>query len=148
MPEYADIYVLARDRSIRSAEKFLDEFLPERENAADEYELPQYADKPEAVFKIPGPVLKQCEEKPNLEYRFYWRATNHQKPEYAIIIFLNDGKAVYGLSTDASDEGFVKVLFYKMKEYLGTESGFVGYEHCPDFDSLSEFEDQIENNKP
>ncbi len=148
MPEYADIYVLAKDRSIRSAENFLDEFLPKRENSADEYELPQYADDPEEIYPVPLPVLKQCESNSSLEYRFYWRATNHRKPEHAIIIYLNDGEVVYGVSTDASDEEFVSSIYREMKEYLGTECGFVGYEHCPDFNNLAEFESQVENKKP
>lgn len=148
MPEFADIYVLARNRTVQSAQEFLDEFLPERENAADEYELPQYAGQPEEVFTVPLPVLKRCEENPSLEYRFYWRATNSRKPEHAIIIFLKDGKAVYGVSTDASEEQFVSVTFGKMKKYLETELGFVGYEHCPDFSNLAEFKALIESNQP
>ena len=148
MPEYADIYVLAKDRSIRSVELFLDQFLPDRENAADEYELPQYADEPEEIYTVPLPVLKQCESNSKLEYRFYWRALNQRKPEHAIIIFLNDGEVVYGLSTDASDEEFVAAVYRRMKEYLETECGFVGYEHCPDFNNLAEFESEVENNKP
>ena len=143
MPGYADIYVLAKDRSVQSVEQFLDTFLPKRAHSAMEYELPQYSDTPEDVYPTPLPVLQRCASDPSLEYLFYWRAINHSKIEHAMVIFLNDGKVVYGVSTAASDKDFVMMTFDQMQAYLGTTLGFISYEHCPDFTTLAEFKAHV-----
>lgn len=48
---YADIYVLAQERTEVTVSGFLDRFTPLREEAAEKYCIPQYSDAPTAVFQ-------------------------------------------------------------------------------------------------
>jgi hypothetical protein len=51
MPQYADCYVLVPSRDSAIVEQFLGRYLPgSRQESADEYEIPQYADTPHTIF--------------------------------------------------------------------------------------------------
>jgi len=43
-----------------TVELFLNHFLPEREESADEYEFPQYSDSPRVVYTKSEDALKEC----------------------------------------------------------------------------------------
>ena len=47
---YADIYLVKNSRSKDLVISFLNHFLPQREESADEYLIPQYSDKPKFEF--------------------------------------------------------------------------------------------------
>lgn len=46
----ADIYVIKKTRSKKLADDFLNHFLPNRKESADEYFIPEYSDKPTYEF--------------------------------------------------------------------------------------------------
>ncbi|WP_144407573.1 hypothetical protein [Gynuella sunshinyii] len=85
---------------METIENFLNEFLALREESADEYEFPQYADNPEVIYKKADDVISKCISECNTEYSLYWRALGNRKPEHAMVFFLQDGNVIYGLSTD------------------------------------------------
>ena len=49
MPEYSDIYIITEKRDKAIVESFLQHFLPEREESAEEYEIPQYSENPKIL---------------------------------------------------------------------------------------------------
>jgi hypothetical protein len=51
MPGYHDVYVLAKDRTAAVASRFLECFVPNREQSADNYLFPQYSDQPVVVIE-------------------------------------------------------------------------------------------------
>ncbi len=55
------IYVLVENRSLALINIFLDRFLPHRQEMASEYEVPQYSDNPEMLFKKASEVMELCE---------------------------------------------------------------------------------------
>jgi len=60
MPSYSDIYVISDKRNFETIEGFLNEFLPLREESADEYEFPKYADNPETIYREVNELLGKC----------------------------------------------------------------------------------------
>jgi hypothetical protein len=48
-----DIYVLAPERTASTVDRFLAKYVPEREQTAIDYEMPEYSNAPVAVFGTP-----------------------------------------------------------------------------------------------
>lgn len=142
MPEYSDIYVISEKRDRKTIEAFLNNFLPEREESADEYEVPQYSDNPELMFSEARELIEYCEDHKNIEHAIYWRASGNSKPEHGMVFYLSDGFVVYGLSTDASNQQYAAQLLVELKKYFNTTHGYIGHEASPDVDSYSEFLEQ------
>ena len=139
MLEYSDIYVISDKRDRKTIEKFLNDFLPNREESADEYEVPQYSDNPEVIFGKAAELIDYCEKNTNIEHAIYWRATENSEPEHGMVFYLKDGFVVYGLSTDASNQEYAAALLNELKEYFSTTHGYIGHEASPDVESYSEF---------
>jgi hypothetical protein len=148
MPSYSDIYVISEKRDRKTVEDFLDKFLPDRDEAADEYEFPQYADKPEEILSTAEEAMTKAIKNRELDYRIYWRALNEAKPEHAMIFFLADGYVIYGLSTDDAYPKYASELLSEMKLFLGSNLGYIGHEASPDAENLEQFKREIDVHQP
>lgn len=148
MPEYSDIYVISDKRDRGTLNKFLDNFLPDREESADEYEIPQYSDSPDSILSSAGELVDYCCENKTSEHAIYWRAPKQRKPEHGMVFYLADGNVIYGLSTDASDSKFANDLLTRLKTHVGSALGYIGYEASPDVENFDEFKQQIKIHKP
>jgi hypothetical protein len=148
MPEYADIYVISEKRNFTTVINFLDQFLPEREESADEYELPQYSDSPDLIFSRANDLIEYCSNNESAENSIYWRALKQKKPEHGMVFFLRDGNVIFGLSTDASDIEFARQLLIDLKKNLGSKLGYITHEAPPAAANLNEFKQQIEIHAP
>ena len=139
MPEYSDIYVISDKRDRKTIDKFLRDFIPNREECADEYEIPQFSAKPVIVFKKADELIDYCEKNKNTEHAIYWRSIKGSRPEYGMVFYLSDGYVIYGLSTDATNQKYAMNLLEEMKEYFGSGHGYIGHEASPDVDSYTAF---------
>lgn len=144
MPEYLDIYVISADRTAESARRFLDELLPERQESADEYEIPQYSTNGDAVLGSDTEVVEYCCAHSEVDYRIYWRSLKNFKPGHAMAFYLRDGSVIYGLSTDAGEPELAKSLLRKLKTSLNSEHGYIAWESSPDMGSYEEFLTEVE----
>lgn len=129
MPEYADIYALASKRSGQAITEFLDHFLPERVESADEYEIPQYSDAPTTVFTKASNLIRYCCDNPIEVHAVYWRSEN--QPEHAMVFFLGDGGLIFGVSTPAEVHQRVDLVADELGRFLNTEEVIVTYEDLP-----------------
>lgn len=125
MPRYTDIYVLSRRRTHREIEAFFGAFVPRREEAADEYEVPQYAVEPRYRCSRAEDLAVYCCDNPREQHAIYWRALEGAKPEHAMVFFLADGHVIYGVFTDAADEAFVRMEMERLKQYFGSDEVLV-----------------------
>lgn len=148
MPEYSDIYAISDRRDEKTVEKFLNCFLPEREESADEYEIPQFSESPDIVYTKAEDLIKYCSTNENTEHAIYWRALNQRKPEYGMVFYLKDGNVIYGLSTDASESTFAEELLVRLKSHLGSSLGYIGHEASPDAENLNEFKQAVDSHQP
>jgi hypothetical protein len=129
MPEYADIYALASKHSEQSITEFLDHFLPERVESADEYEIPQYSDAPAAVYTKASDLIRHCCDNPHEVHTVYWRSEN--QPEHAMVFFLGDGGLIFGVSTPAEDHNRIDLVADDLGRFLKSEEVIVTYEDLP-----------------
>jgi hypothetical protein len=139
VPEYADIYVLGGKRSPEAIIGFLDHFLPSRRESADEYEVPQYSDAPDTVFKTAEELIAYCCQNPKEPHTIYWRSD--AEDEHAEVFFLKDGGLIFGVSTPADNFSRVDEVCSKLGHFFDTEEIIVTYEDLPpesidDFHSL------------
>ena len=145
MPEYADIYVLSEARNRAAIDAFLDAFVVEREEAADEYEVPQYSDSPKCVFQRAGDLVDYCCSNPREVHAIYWRSVGGAKPEYAMVFFLSDEHIVFGISTDGTEERSVRILFERLKQHFDSDEALLCYETGPP-ESADAFREEVRKN--
>lgn len=150
MPEYSDIYVISNKRDADTVANFLDHFLPEREECADEYEIPQYSGSPHTILSVADELVKYCSENKKMEHSVYWRAINNNKPECGMVFYLKDGNTIYGLSTDASNPLYSNQLLHELQElqeFIGSTLGCIGHEAPPDMEGINGFKNMIQKHK-
>ncbi len=69
VPEYADIYALGNERKPEAVVAFLDRFLPDRIESADEYEVPQFSRDPQVIYmRFTGGAKRVL----NMRWYFSW----------------------------------------------------------------------------
>jgi hypothetical protein len=120
------VYVLSPDRSTKSAERFLATFTPHREQSADDYVFPQYADQPQHVVKSAREAIEYCEAHPEETQSMYFRNLG-TGPAHAMLFFTSDGGLILGLSVvEGEDEWFAR-----LKEHAGSTIGYMAIEEAP-----------------
>lgn len=143
MPSHFDIYVISDKRDSESIESFLNEFLPLREESADEYEYSQFSDTSEDTYRTARDIIQKCCTVRNSEYALYWRALENRKPEHAMVFFLPDSHIIFGLSTDDAYPEYANEVLASMKTKLNSSIGYIGHEASPDVSDLEEFKQQV-----
>ncbi len=123
---YADLYVLVNSRSKKIIESFLNNFIPNREESADEYEIPQYSENPDFIFKKDCELMDYCENNNNINHTIYWRNKENIVPKYAMVFYTIDGKMILGLSIE--DEKLEQYYLLNMKQFLKSDCGCIAYE--------------------
>ena len=136
MPEYADVYAIAGDRTERTITQFLDCFLPSRVESADEYEIPQYSDSPTNVYTKATDLILHCCANRNEVHAIYWRSNEH--PEHAMVFFLADGGMILGVSTPSENFKRVDEIAIKLERFIGSDNVFITHEDTPP-ESIAEF---------
>lgn len=131
MPEYADIYSLHRRRDRQLIESFLEQFMPAREEAADEYWIPQNAASPSLVLRSASELLDYCCERPDEVHGVYWRSVGDRRPEHGMVFFHSDGSMVLGVSTDAVNQDFVDQLCGELGSLGEPMASFITHEDLP-----------------
>jgi hypothetical protein len=135
MPEYADIYVLAKSRTGVAVSEFLDYFAPTREETADEYRIPQYSDSPHTIFRSSSEIISYCCSHISEPYSVYWKNAGNSGPTFAMVFFTSDGFLILGLSVD---EGMDKRYFFELQKQTKSNIGYVTFE-CPPPGTAVEF---------
>ena len=136
------IYVLVENRSLALINIFLDRFLPHRQEMASEYEVPQYSDNPEMLFKKASEVMELCEQNGSEVQAIYWTSTSGGEPRCAMVFYTSDGAMVLGLSTD--DGSLEEPLLAQMIKFCRSSEGLINYEEPPPQTKV-EFRRAVEN---
>lgn len=133
-----DIYALAPERSVAAVERFLDRFLPHREQTADDYTVPEYSESPVVVFDTPEELIAHCCTHPEADQRVYWLNRSAGDPHSAHVFFLTDGGLVFGLSIATSDEAAWDRWLHELQSFIGSAHGYWTGE-CPPEDTVAAF---------
>jgi hypothetical protein len=126
VPPYCDVYVLSPERSATAAERFLDTFAPKREQSAEEYVFPQFAEQPLRALKSAREAIQYCEIHSGEAQSLYFRNLG-AGPAHAMLFFTSDGGLILGVSVVDQENEWIT----RLKEYVGTEFGYIAFESPP-----------------
>jgi hypothetical protein len=133
----ADIYVIKKTRSKKLADDFLNHFLPNRIESADEYLIPEYSDNPTYEFDNADELMSFLEKNENYTNRIYWRNTDEENlNKHGMIFYNEDGTMIFGISRNANMNGNLNTenedqCLAEMKKYFDTNLGYIHYENPP-----------------
>ena len=135
MPPYADVYVIAPERSAAVITQFLAYFTPYREEVvADGYWVPRFSDTPAGQFRRAEDLVEYLVDHPSEPYGIYWRNLG-EGPALAMVFFTTDGAILLGLSCLEAD---AEAGLTQLRSFAGAESGCILFEQPPP-DSAAEF---------
>ncbi|MCC7455278.1 MAG: hypothetical protein IT222_14000 [Crocinitomix sp.] len=145
---FADCYVISNNRTKTFISDFLDAFVPNREESAACYELPQYGKDTQQIFNSTEDIIDFLIEKPTEEYSIYWRNIEISDLRHIICFFTNDGNVIFGISTETkySNTEIEDAVFKRMQDFLGSNEGYITYESTPPR-NRSEFLELVKSNK-
>jgi len=115
--------------------KFLDHFLPDREETADEYLVPQFSETPKIEFRDAEKLLAYLCETPDEPHAVYWRSKADCDPGFAMVFPTTGGQIVYGLSVGENELEFLETL----KSFVDSPIGYIDFENPPP-DNPTDFE--------
>jgi hypothetical protein len=127
---FADCYVLTNKRTTAFIASFLDTFLTNRQEAAKQYEIPQFSEHPRLVLYTAQALIEYEEQHPTEPHAIYWVNKDESTLRGAMCIFTSDAQVIVGLycetrRPDTTIEGqYLKAL----KDFCGTTEGLVLYE--------------------
>lgn len=124
-----EIYVLSESRAADFSVRFLNEFLPDRIPASDDYYVPELSDTPSRVFYSDVDILEFLETNAAEPYGLYWNsAFEDQQVHQAMLFYTRDNHLILGLAVtpqSASD------YFRRMMDFAQAKVGYFGAEQRP-----------------
>ena len=118
--------VLIDSRRADVAQRALDFFVPQREVQAEEFEYPQYAETPEAIYANAEQVMSRLEAS-QLPYYLAWKDPRQVD---AFVIYTEGADMIIGVATHPSESA---KLLRKLQEVTGAGWGMIiGEDYPPD----------------
>lgn len=134
-----ELYAACKERSAVQAAAFLDAFGPDREQATDEYEFPQYSNSPREVFMDSVLLIERLEQESSEGYGIYWGRLGVTVPDKAprvMLFFTEDGGMIAGLVVPHHVEA--ATLLERLASVVGATYGQTVLEEPPP-STLAEF---------
>ncbi|MCT4666177.1 MAG: hypothetical protein N4A45_13205 [Flavobacteriales bacterium] len=145
---FADCYVLTNIRTELFVEGFLDHFVPNRRETADEFEVPQYGDNPVETFKTAREAVKFLVDNKHVKHSLYWANPEKSDLRGAELFFTDDAHIIMGIycETKYPNTKIEDKIFKEIKEFCGSDFGYITYEDTPPHNSI-EFKEMIKRTK-
>lgn len=145
---FADCYVLTDKRTESFVDKFLNHFIPDRREVADEFEVAQYEDNPIEMFKTAKEAVTFLVNNKNIKHSIYWANPNKSDLRGAELFFTDDAHIIMGIycETKYPNTEIEDKIFKELKEFCKSDEGYITYEDTPPHNS-KEFREEIKNMK-
>ncbi len=143
---FADCYVLTDKRTNEFVKSFLDNFVPNRLESADEYEVPQYSANTTYNFKTADELINYLSENKNEKHTIYWRNTDKSDIRGAMCFYTNDGHLIIGLycETMYPNTAIEDKIMTELKIFCNDSRGYISYEE-PAANNTLEFLERIKS---
>jgi len=125
--EPQEIYVLCPQRSQALANSFLEQFLPHRRVAAEDYPFPEFCDHPQTTFATAEEVIDLLESEVQESYSLYWYNLGENEPETAMLFFTKDAGMIVGIVIHSEESGWLT----RLATHVGGRFGYVTFEEPP-----------------
>lgn len=133
-----DIYILASERSIAVAKKFITTWLSGFNESASEYSFPQYSSKPEAVYSSVDKLLNILMKASNEPHSIYWNNPKNDSVRSGMLFFTFDGAMIAGLSVATEDAKEIVQYMKELADTIGGQFGYKAFEEPPP-ETVTEF---------
>ena len=130
-----EIYVLCRNRSKATADRFLNAFGTSRTQVAEEYPYPEFVPAPETTYINPSDLIERLEIDHDSSYSLYWNCHSEAEPDQVMLFFTREGRMIVGIG---GPKGPIQSELEKIADLVGGEYGYVTSGSCPP-DSRKEF---------
>lgn len=100
----SEVRVLCQERTVPAAITFLDRFLPNRNEARSQYNIPEFSESPTATYYDAIAVIDYLAENSSSTYSLYWDNQSSIQPFLAMLHFTEDGAMFAGLIVDQDSE--------------------------------------------
>ncbi len=137
-----DIYVLASERSNEIFDLFINSWMRGFIEVADEYEFPQYSEKPQAVYSTYKKLVNKLMDAPQEPHSIYWRAPNKDIVKGGMVFFTSDCAMIVGVSIDSTDMKQISRYLKKIADTVGGSAGYCAFEEPPP-ETVKEFLDAV-----
>jgi len=136
-----DCYVITNRRDKAFILSFLDRFVPNRKETADEYEFPQYSSQPQMIFPTADQLMTFMEKTPFEPHTIYW--ANEQRNDFlthCMCFYTEDGFLILGGSchrrlkhpgTIEIDMTYTENFLKELKDFSKSEHGYITFEEPP-----------------
>ncbi len=134
---YADCYVLSDKRTSTFIKSFLDNFLPNRQESAEDYVIPMHSDEPKIVFNTAIELIDYLTINTNEEHTVYWSNKDEADIKGAMCFFTNNGQVILGIYCDTMfpNTTIEDKVFEALKNFCGSSNGFITYEEAAPHDT-------------
>jgi hypothetical protein len=133
-----DLYTLAPERSATTVARFLDHFIPNREESAADYAMPQYSRNPSMILTNADDAFQYSVANRSAAQRIYGHRLGQGEPRSAHVFFLADGGLILGLSIEESTEARWQWWLEQLKQFVGSPFGYYVCE-TPPAESIADF---------
>ena len=122
-----EVYVLSKERSAETADRFLEQLAPERSPVASDFPFPEFVDEPSIVFDSPGDLIRRLEIDAGESYSIYWNVIRGIADQ-VMLFFTPDGGMIVGLGgPHVSAEN----AFSAMQKIVHGKYGYMTSGSCP-----------------
>lgn len=142
-----DIYILAAERTLATAKRFMDAWTHGLTPNASEYEFPQYSDNPSSVYSSPLELISALIQAPAEAHAIYWNNPTQNHVRTAMLFFTADGSMIVGLSVDSDQQRVLEDSIERLAVCLEARAGYCAYEEPPP-DTRQEFIDNARRAAP
>jgi hypothetical protein len=126
-----EVYALAPQRSEAVSDIFRSAWLDGFEESADEYEVPENSDRPEAIYTSVDDLIQRLVATPAEGYSVYWHNLRPGRIRSGMLMFTTDGALVVGLSIAGEDAGEAARVLSELARTVGAEHGYVTSDERP-----------------
>ena len=137
-----DLYVLASERSTLVAKNFKNIWLADFDEAASEYEFPQYTDEPLGVYSSATDLIEKLIKNPNEPYSIYWNNPQNGSVSNGMLFFTSDGRLIIGISVKTDKPGEIANYLQKLSKAVHGKFGYSAFEEPPP-DTVQDFVDLV-----
>ncbi len=135
---FADCYVLTNKRTKQFIYSYLNNYIPNRHETANEYEFPQNSDNSTIIFRTAEELIDHLEKNKNDIHTIYWSNNDKSEIRGAMCFFTNDGQLIAGLycETKSPDTTIEERHFMDLKNFCDSDIGYIDYEEPASHDTI------------
>jgi hypothetical protein len=132
-----EAYVLLRNRKYERCKAFLEHFVPARQELAEDYPVPEFAEEPVKLCRGEDEILRFLAGTRD-SYSIYWsNAVDDAKVKQAMVFFLSDGSMILGLAIHGESEQLAREMLRELVEFSMASLGYVAFDERPPDTSLA-----------